>query len=58
MTKAQPHPIPDVVADVAVVFVVAALVDGLGLLQAGAGISQQLNARCHAFGHRSDPRFT
>jgi hypothetical protein len=56
MTK--PHPIPDVVADVAVVFVVAALVDGLGLLQAGAGISQQLNARCHAFGHRSDPRFT
>ena len=58
MVKAQPDPIPDIVAGVAVVLVVEALVDSLSLLQASADISEELVPLGHARGYRCHPRLT
>ena len=55
MAKAEPDPVPNIIADVAVVLVVEVLVDRLSLLQASAGICEDLVAFSHAFGHRSHP---
>jgi hypothetical protein len=48
MAKAQSDPVPNSVADVAVVLVVEALVDRLGLLQLSMGIGEELVALSHA----------
>jgi hypothetical protein len=57
VSEADPDQVPDVVVDVTVMLVVGTLVDGLGLLKADAGISQQLIAFHHVSGHRSDLSF-
>ena len=55
MAKAEPDPVPNSKANVAVVLVVEALVDRLSLLQAGMCVREELITFSHAFGHRSHP---
>lgn len=55
VTEPQPHPVTHSETELAVMFVVDASVDVLGLLKPGASISQHLLALGHGFSHSCHP---
>lgn len=57
MAQTKPHPIAHRIADVSVMVVVEALVDGLGLLQAVTYVRQELVTFRHVFGDCRHSRF-
>jgi len=58
LTEAEEHPAPHGIGDVAVSFVVVALLDFLGLLKAMTDVGQERVTFGHCFGHSSHARVT